>query len=272
MWRGRERLKPLVDSRDLNALNSEIRERIFDVGTLFRDKVVEWDVVNEPVNNHALQDVLGREAMAQWFRWAREADPEARLYLNDYTMLSGGATDPARIDAFYDNVKFLIDQGAPIHGIGEQAHFGWTLVGPERMLKILDRFASFGLPIQITEFDVAVTDEQLQADYLRDFYTAAFSHPAVNSIVMWGFWENKHWMPDAALWRKDWSIKPNGQNYRDLVYGQWWTDTTETTNAAGEVRLRGFKGDHQVRVERDGRSATVKVRLAEDARVDVAIE
>jgi hypothetical protein len=47
-----------------------------------------------------------------------------------------------------------------------------------RLLEVPDRFSLFGLPIQITEFDVAVRNEEVQAQYPRDFCTAVSSHPA----------------------------------------------------------------------------------------------
>lgn len=248
--------------KDPEAARQRIKDHIFEVAGFFKGQLVEWDVINEPVTNHALQDVLGRQAMVDWFRWAKEADPNAKLYLNDYCMLSGGALDQGRIEAFYDNVKFLKENGAPIEGIGEQGHFGWVLTPPDRMLRLLDRFAEFGLPIQITEFDVAVTDQKLQADYLRDFYTAAFSHPSVHSIVMWGFWEKRHWMPEAAPWRKDWSMKPAAQVYTDLVTKTWRTNAALTTGSDGKASIRGFHGSYTLEVSLpDGTQQEAKVDL-----------
>ena len=58
------------------------------------------------------------------------------------------------------------------------------------ILRLLDRYARLELPIKITEFDVDVADESLQADYTRDFLYAAFSHPSVSGIQLWGFWKN----------------------------------------------------------------------------------
>ncbi len=223
--------------------------------------MIDWDVTNETVNNRVLMDFLGREEMVRWYHLARQADPHAKLYINDYAMLSGGAVDQKRIDRFYDEIKYLIDHGAPLDGIGEQAHFGWQLVGIPRMLQLLDRFAGLGLPIKITEFDVAVKDEKLQAEFTRDFYTAAFSHPNVEAILMWGFWEGSHWMPSAAMFRKDWTAKPNYHAYHDLVFRDWWTNLDGVTNARGLFQGRGFLGEYEVQVERGGQSVTQRFSL-----------
>jgi endo-1,4-beta-xylanase len=57
---------------------------------------------------------------------------------------------------------------------------------------------------------------------------------------MWGFWEGRHWKPRAALWRRDWSVKPNCQAWLDLVHDCWWTKADGRTDAAGSYQTRGF--------------------------------
>jgi GH35 family endo-1,4-beta-xylanase len=146
-------------------------------------------------------------------------------------------------------VKFLKEKKAPIDGIGIQSHFGWGLTPPDKLVSELDRWGKLGLDIAITEFDINITDEKLQAAYLRDFYTAMFSHPAVKSISMWGFWEGRHWMPDAAMFRKDWSPRPAAQAYENLVLQEWMTNRTGKTGVAGDYKTRGFYGDYQITVK-----------------------
>jgi hypothetical protein len=121
----------------------------------------------------------------------------------------------------------------------------------------------------LSEFDVDAGDDgELQADYYRDVMLASFSHPNFNAIVQWGFWENAHWKPHAALWRKDWTLKPAGKVYVDLVKNQWWTNESVQTNASGQGKLRGFKGDYEVSLTRNGGVVTRSVTLgARGARV-----
>lgn len=227
-------------------LRLRLRQRILSLGTWARGRVVDWDVVNEAVENRDLQGVLGTDVLVEWFKWAREADPMAKLYYNDYCMLSGGANDPVRLERLEALLQNLVAKGAPLDGIGEQAHFGEDVVEPERILKILDRFGRFGLPIRITEFDHATSDEAFQAQYMRDFLTAVFSHPSVNGFVLWGFWEGAHWMPSAALYRKDWTIKPNGLEFERLTQKVWTTNLILATDAQGLAKGRGFLGEYVV--------------------------
>jgi GH35 family endo-1,4-beta-xylanase len=257
-------LRTLANKPD--ALATKVRERIIDTVSATRGLLDEWDVVNEPFSNHDLMDVLGNEAMVEWFKLARKTDPDARLYINDYGILTaGGRIDTAHHKHYEKTIRFLLDKGAPLEGIGLQSHFG-QITPPARVVEILDHYAKFALPMQITEFDIDTTDEQIQADYTRDFMTAVFSHPKVNGFVMWGFWEGRHWRPHAAMYRKDWSIKPNGLAYRQLVFKQWWTDARGATDKHGAFTIRAFLGTHKIAVEADRKRAEATVDLSADGR------
>ena len=129
----------------------------------------------------------------------------------------------------------MLAAGAPIDGIGLQSHFDSNLTPPSRVLELIDQFAAFGKDLQVTEFDVSVADEQVQADYTRDFLTVCFSHPAMKGFMIWGFWEGAHWKPSAAMIRRDWSTKPNYDAWNDLIYRQWWTDARGVTGCRWRV-------------------------------------
>ncbi len=130
------------------------------------------------------------------------------------------------------------------------------------MLAVYDDFASIAPRLQLSELDVeAGDDEKLQADYFRDVMIATFSHPNFTSIIQWGFWENDHWKPDAALWRADWSLKPAGEVFVDLVKKQWWTNEAAVTDKDGKCNVRGFCGDYIVTAVSGGKTAKSKAVL-----------
>jgi len=172
-----------------------------------------------------VQDVLGPHYLADWYNAAHAADPAARLFINDYGITENNAEDTAHINGYEKQIQYLLDNKAPLGGIGLQSHFGAMLTPPAKVYSVLDRFAKFGLPLEVTEFDVNIPDQQLQSDYLRDYMTLTFSHPSVSGFVMWGFWAGDHWLPDASLYRKDFTIKPNAEQYKKLVFHDWWTET-----------------------------------------------
>jgi endo-1,4-beta-xylanase len=243
------------------ALRSRVNNHILEEAGALKDRLVEWDVLNEPYDNHDLMDILGKQEMVEWFKLAHQADKNAYLYINDYSILASGGFDFLHQDHYEETIRYLIEQAAPIDGIGFQSHFDNRLTPPERLVEILDRFAKYGKTLQATEFDIDITDEKLQADYLRDYMTTLFSHPSVNGIIMWGFWEGRHWRPNAALYRRDWSIKPNGEAWIDLVKNRWWTNTTGTTGTDGKYSVRGFLGDYEIEVSKDGKVSKLQTSV-----------
>jgi endo-1,4-beta-xylanase len=92
---------------------------------------------------------------------------------------------------------------------------------------------------------------------MRDFMTVIFSHPSVHGFLMWGFWDGKHWLGNAPIYRKDWSLKPSGEVYMDLVFNQWWTDVRGKSDTEGKMRVKGFLGEYEVTV-RVGREERVE--------------
>lgn len=235
-------------------------QRVADTVSHFKGKLVHWDVVNEPYNNVDLLNLLGKEVMIDWFKRAKQADPNCKMYLNDFGIFEGGQGSEHRAH-FYETIRWLKENGAPIDGIGIQSHFGAAVPPPTQLLAVLDQFAQFGLPIESTEFSLNSDDRELQADYLRDYMIAVFSHPKVEGIMLWGFWEGRHWRPEAAHWSRDWEIRPHGKVWLDLLTREWNTDVQLQTDESGTVTVRGFLGDYDIRID-DGRAS--KTTLARD--------
>lgn len=258
-WRNTN-VKAAEDAKgDPAALAKVITDHITETTTAFRGRLVDWDVINEPFTNHDLMDILGRHAMVDWFKTAHAGDPNAKLFINDFSILTG--EDKPHRDDYAATIQYLIEQGAPIDGIGLQSHFPARVTPMDELFKRLDRFAAFGKELEITEFDIDTPDEGTQADYTRDFMTAAFSYPSVKAFLMWGFWEGSHWRPRGAMLRRDWTPKPNADSYKDLVFKKWWTNADGKTGARGTFATRGFLGEYDIEAKAGGKSKTVHVTL-----------
>ncbi|MBZ5586469.1 MAG: endo-1,4-beta-xylanase [Acidobacteriia bacterium] len=256
---------------DPAALAKVINDHIAEATAAFRGRLVDWDVINETFTNHDFMDILGRHAMVDWFHAARAGDPTAKLYINDFNILEG--EDKAHQDDYAATIQYLIEQGAPVDGIGLQCHFPARVTPMDDLMKRFDRFAAFGKELEITEFDIDTSDEGTQADYTRDLLTVVFSQPSVKAFVLWGFWEGAHWKPRGAMLRRDWSLKPNGEAYKDLVFKRWWTNADGKTAAAGSFTTRGFLGDYEIEARAGGRSKTVRASLPkEGATVECVLE
>jgi endo-1,4-beta-xylanase len=275
VWPGWDNLHPAMAELKNNkpALQKAILDHIAEIAGHYKGQLVEWDVLNEPRTNHDVMDLMGDDVMVEWFKAARAADPKPRLYINEYNIFWGGGRSTQSQTHYQKTIRYLIEHGAPLDGIGIQSHIGAHLTPPTRLMEILDEYAKFGKRIEATELDLNIDDEQAQADYLRDFTTVLFSHPSVDGVVMWGFWEGRHWIPRAALYREDWSMKPAAKSWLDLVKGAWWTKVAGASDAAGKYKVRGFLGDYAIKVTANGKTSEAKVKLVkEGATVKVQVK
>jgi endo-1,4-beta-xylanase len=278
VWPGRMNLPKPVQERLGTARAGEIPAivdaHIREMARATLGLVSEWDVLNEPFTNHDLMDAFGPEIMVSWFKAAREELPKSGLFLNDFSN-HDAVSDADHVAHFKKTARFLLGHGAPVTGLGLQGHFGGKPSPPENVLASLDRYqAEFHLPVRITEFDVWTFDEELQADYTRDFLILCFSHPSVVGVQFWGFWAGAHWRPAAAMFREDWSERPAAGIYRDLVLNQWRTHAAGITGASGELRLRGFQGDYELNVSEGSLRSDGKFTLSAQgspAQVNIAL-
>jgi GH35 family endo-1,4-beta-xylanase len=234
---------------DPDALRQAIFNHLADQGAAFRDHIEYADVLNEAMSHNNLIEVVGWDQVGDWFKAAKAAMPEVKLVINEFDILGNGGS-AKRQDSHYALVERLLEEEAPVDVLGFQSHFWSTrLTPPDRLYAIIDRFAGFGLPLMVSEFDMNILDEYLQADYTRDFLKLWFSHPATEAYIMWGFWGGAHWFGEpGAMLRDDWSPKPNLKAYTDLVFGEWWTNETLTTGPDGIATSRVFKGTYEITV------------------------
>jgi GH35 family endo-1,4-beta-xylanase/peptidoglycan/xylan/chitin deacetylase (PgdA/CDA1 family) len=276
VWPGWKNLpdavRKLKGTKQQAQIPAMVTAHIADITAATREWVQEWDVLNEPFDNHDLMALFGNDVMLDWFKAAAaSAAPGAPLYLNDYSNHDLLADRPHCME-FFRVAKFLQSKGAPLGGFGLQGHISAQPNPPINVLATLQVYSELKLPIRITEFDVDTDDEQLQADYTRDFLILAYSHPSVVGVQHWGFWQSAHWRPKSAMFRADWSEKPSAKIYRDLVLNQWRTRLQGTAGAKGKVAGRGFHGDYVVTVEKDGRRAERTFTLRpEEAKTTVVV-
>lgn len=249
--------KELALLGDKDMFDEYVKGRFYERMAYTKGRVVAWDVINEMLHERDMLPYLPEDAPAQWFDLARRLDPEAELFINDYNMLTG-AQSVQKCNEYLAMIQDLRAKGAEIDGIGIQGHIGRQPRDPELILSDLDIFRPLGLPVQITEFDIETRDEQLQADYTRDFLIAVYSHPLVNGVILWGFWEGCHWKKDAAMYRKDWSPKPNAEVWQQLVLNEWSTDVTLKTGRDGSAVTRAHLGEYEITVQIGGKTVSRK--------------
>ena len=222
-------------------IQSEIEERMTNIGSRYAGQLDGWEVVNEMLEEDLLSKVLGDSYRSRAFRRAREIDPGAVLYANEYSL----EYSTLKSQNYRKLVEGLVADGADIGVIGLQSHY-FDYVSPKGMDLAVSELAKTGIDIYFTEFDITNSDEWERANALESFYRYAFSRPEAIGITMWGFWANSHWRgPDASLINSDWSVNAAGQRYFDLM-NEWTTSFSRTAQTGGAIQFRGFHGDYLV--------------------------
>lgn len=239
-------------------LEQTLKERAESVTSRYKGRFVEYDLNNEMVHGNYYEDRLGADITKKMAEWSIAGDPNIRLLLNDYDILTG-----VKLPEYLAQIRKLLKQGVPIAGIGVQGHLHAETFDRDQLKNALDSLAQFHLPIRITEFNIpgqrskyymdpslVMTSEEevLNAKELVDYYRICFAHPAVEGILMWGFWEGANWIKPSSLFRKDWTATPAATAYHSLIYKEWWTSEKGLTNRKGEYVVPAFFGKYKVTV------------------------
>ncbi len=267
-WGFQHWVQPWLKELDDATLRATLQARGEDIGRRYRGRFAEYDLNNEMIHGNFYADRLGPGIVLDLARWVKAQDPGARLFVNDYDILTGN-----RLADYVAHIRGLLAMGVPIAGIGVQGHLHGDTFDPVALQHALDELAQFHLPIRVTEFnfpgqrsrfrehpELAITpaEEEAKARAIVDYYRICFAHPAVTGILMWGFWEGNNWIPQSSLFKRDWTPTPAALAYRDLVFREWWTRWDGKAGASGRLEVRAFYGTH--RVTSGGRTVTVELR------------
>lgn len=207
------------------------RKYILALGQICGDRVDEWDVINEAISDDAPdgQRIWRRGtwyrrandgSMTDWgeatyenyikmlFVWAREAQPQARLHINDYGIEIFNNSMASKNRFMRDQAKALKDCGAPIDGVGFQSHLTLSdMVSPTGVLNTgfiesieqsIQDLASAGLEVAITELDIRICnndrDEAFQEVAYQAYCEMAFSQPNCHEVLIWGLRDEDNWI------------------------------------------------------------------------------
>jgi len=228
---------------DKMKIKQKIFEHIENIGKATAFWMDEWDVLNESISCHDIQDICGQRIMVNWFQKAKKVLPRhVKLALNEYGILSS-LSDNDKITKFEERVNYLLKAGTPLNVLGFQSHMGGAPPSIKRIFTTLNRFAAFKLKLRATEYDMNSDDESLLYDFTRDFYTIMFSHPAVIGIQMWTM---------DNMYDENGNLTSCGKAYRDTVLSQWKILKKGKASQRGVFKFRGFYGIYVVNVKYKG--------------------
>jgi endo-1,4-beta-xylanase len=216
------------------ALEDHIRATV----SRYRGRIRAWDVVNEAIadDRPGLRDTvylrqLGPGYVAEAFRLAREADPQALLVYNDY----GGEGLSRKSDEIYALVRGLVEQGVPIGGVGLQMHLDAASRPPAAdVARNIRRLADLGLLVSFTEMDVRVARLggsvsarlETQRTVYHDVVAACVAEPRCHEVTFWGFTDRHSWIDrtfgpdDPLLFDDTYRAKPAFLGVQDAFRGR----------------------------------------------------
>jgi endo-1,4-beta-xylanase len=188
----------------------------------YKGRIYAWDVVNEAVADGDTDDttkilrnspwfrICGDEFIAKAFEYAHAADPNAQLFYNDYN-----TERSEKRERVYRLLRQLVTAGVPITGVGIQAH--WSIFEPSAadLKASIDRFASLGLKVQITELDISIYPweknrrprrpgesdaytpeiQQRQAEQYSSVFSAFRKYKGtINGVTFWNVTDKHTWL------------------------------------------------------------------------------
>jgi endo-1,4-beta-xylanase len=251
-------IQPWVKELPNEELEQTLKNRAETITAKYKGRFAEYDLNNEMIHGNYYQDRLGPEITKKMAEWAHNGDPDAMLFLNDYDILTGN-----KLPQYMAHIRLLLKQGVPIGGIGVQGHLHAETFDRGQLKNALDSLAQFHLPIRVTEFNMpgqrskyskdrnmqmTPEEEELKARELVDYYKICFAHPAVEGILMWGFWEGANWLPQSSMYKRDWTPTPAAAAYKNLIFKDWWTNVKGKTDKKGEFSAPAFFGKYTVTV------------------------
>jgi endo-1,4-beta-xylanase len=191
-----------------------LRTHITTVMTHFKGKVYAWDVVNEAIDdgssvyrNSQWYAICGEDYIIEAFKAARAADPDAKLFYNDYT-----AIDPVKRNKIYDLLVKLKEQNI-VDGMGLQGHWNINYPASNLIEDAFNKYKSLGVELQITEMDVSVyssssSPESAYTDGMAQLLTYAYGRyfvafrtnkDYITGVTFWGLADDNTWLDNFPV-------------------------------------------------------------------------
>ncbi|PWW06249.1 GH35 family endo-1,4-beta-xylanase [Paenibacillus cellulosilyticus] len=206
-------------------LFARMKRHIDEVMGHYKGKIYAWDVVNEVIEpgdnkpgglrNSKWYQIAGEEFIEKAFEYAHAADPNAKLFINDY-----GTDNPVKRQDLYDLVKRLKAKGVPIDGVGHQTHIGIANPTIQAIDETIEKFTDLGVEQQVTELDMSVYTsdndayetfpEELaikQAYRYKELFDVFKKHADdLTAVIFWGKDDLNTWLRTFPVTRNNWPL------------------------------------------------------------------
>ena len=289
-----------VPEFDIPEIKRLLEKRIREIAERYADRIPGIEVINEVLCPYSRQDYRRSTAffweddLVDWsFEIARKYFPKNELIINEAT---GEAwfTRQRQRSAYAAVIEQALKHGASIDAIGMQFHMfnqlpdeereSCPFLDPIRLYEVMDFYwERYHKPLQVTEITIPAysnekEDEEIQAKLMEYLYSIWFSHPAMEAAIYWNLvdgyaafaplgdmkaGENYY---HAGLLRFDMSKKPAFDMLEELFHHRWHTEEKIQADEKGCAAFRGFYGDYEITVEKNGKCVKLDTALTRDQK------
>lgn len=288
----------LSPDADVQTVKKYLDKRFFEIAKRYRDVIPSMEVTNETlcdkvqpsrcIAEHRHNSCFFHEPdIVEWsFEHARTYLPYTRLIINEATDLIWGEAYHWNRSAYYMQIERALSRGASIDSIGMQYHMFYPAeeeaertrlhYDPHTLYRVMDQYADFGKPLQVTEITIPayscrMEDEELQAEIIRNLYSIWFSHRNMEAVVYWNMVDGyAAFAPQGdmtsgenyfhgALVRYDMTPKPAYRMLDDLINRQWRTNGGY--DGADQVTFKGFYGEYEAQVTVSGNTFPISFHV-----------
>ena len=262
---------------DRKVMEKEFEKHIKDLADHYKDRVQDWDVVNE-CYDQANRGLMPDDYTYKSFKWAEKYFPASVKFNTNECDMHWGPTK-----RYTEIARNLIDRGARVDYAGVQMHIFNPAeatkiaegtdngqLSPDRLWATLEELKNIERPIFISEVTISAPEDtpkglEIQKILTRNMYRLWFSHPSVAGITWWNLVDGGAAPGEpsiSGLFDKDMNKKPAYEALDQLINRDWRTNLTFKAPKDGKISWRGFKGDYKITYkDKKGKSVTLDYHI-----------
>ena len=274
--------------KDTFTVKQEYIRRCREISKRYADKIRTIEVTNETTGwgGFVTPEFFESDDFIEWcFKETEKHFPSNQLVINDYT--AAWNNEGRNRDVYFMQIERALRNGAKIDAIGLQYHMFFKkedelanvvprCYNPKHLYKVMDLYARFNKPLQVTEVTIPAysndaQDEDVQAEVLKNLYSIWFSHKNMEQIIYWNTTDGYAYKAEpgdmtagenyyyGGLIRFDFTKKPAYNTLYNLIHKEWKTAAEITTDDNGTARFKGFYGKYDITFELNGKTYTKEI-------------
>ncbi|MFD1956465.1 endo-1,4-beta-xylanase [Paenibacillus thailandensis] len=283
-------------------LYERMKRHIETVMGRYKGQIYAWDVVNEVIEpgdnrpnglrNSLWYQIAGEEYIEKAFEFAHAADPDAKLFINDYN-----THQPEKRQFLHDLIKRLQAKGIPVDGVGHQMHINIQYPSAQEIDETIAAFADLGIEQQITELDMSSytndtdswesfpLEQQIRQAYRYKEIFDVFRkyNDLITAVIFWGKDDANSWLRTFPVVRNNWPLLFDERLQAKYAY---WAlvdpskvpvEIKRATSPSGSAVIDGVKEDAwnrapAVSIVKDGEAAAEIKTLWDESNLYVSID